>query len=596
MKKTFYVLALALSCSACGGGTNNEEPTKPSGGGEVTSVMHITSDLSWQIVSDKAMYAPGEKIRFEATVGTPDASTHVRYRNGSKVIEDTPLSATTWEWTAPAEDGQGYLVEVYRQRNDTTQQIVGTIGVDVSSDWHLYPRYGFVATFDKSKTNSVIANEMAYLNRCHINGVQFQDWHYKHHWPAPVDKQGNVLGSFTDIANRMNETSVIREYIRVQHSYGMKAIFYNLAFGALDDAKSDGVKEEWYMFKDANHSSKDSHVLPSSWKSDIFLTNPGNADWQAYIAQRNEEVYHNFDFDGYQIDQLGYRGDRYTYTGQKLNFNTAYASFINAMYKAHPAKDLIMNAVSSYCAQAILQTGHMALAYNETWADEAEYNNLYQIIKANRNYSSGKAQTVFAAYMDYNRDNCTFNIPGVLLTDAVMFAIGGAHLELGDHMLCREYFPYTGVRMSDALKEEIIHYYDFATAYENYLRPVEGDQEVTLTVTDEAKKISFNVWPPKVGKVTTFARQQNGRIVLHLLNFTSADCTSWRDIDGTMPTPRVVKNSRLSVAVTNEVKHVYLASPDYHGGALQELPFKQADGKVSFTVPALKYWDMLIFE
>ena len=596
MKKTFYVLALALACSACGDGTNNEEPTKPSGGGEVTSVMHITSDLSWQIVSDKAMYAPGEKIRFEATVGTPDASTHVRYRNGSKVIEDTPLSATTWEWTAPAEDGQGYLVEVYRQRNDTTQQIVGTIGVDVSSDWHLYPRYGFVATFDKSKTNSVIANEMAYLNRCHINGVQFQDWHYKHHWPAPVDKQGNVLGSFTDIANRMNETSVIREYIRVQHSYGMKAIFYNLAFGALDDAKSDGVKEEWYMFKDANHSSKDSHVLPSSWKSDIFLTNPGNTDWQAYIAQRNEEVYHNFDFDGYQIDQLGYRGDRYTYTGQKLNFNTAYASFINAMYKAHPAKDLIMNAVSSYCAQAILQTGHMALAYNETWADEAEYSNLYQIIKANRNYSSGKAQTVFAAYMDYNRDNCTFNIPGVLLTDAVMFAIGGAHLELGDHMLCREYFPYTGVRMSDALKEEIIHYYDFATAYENYLRPVEGDQEVTLTVTDEAKKISFNVWPPKVGKVTTFARQQNGRIVLHLLNFTSADCTSWRDIDGTMPTPRVVKNSRLSVAVTNEVKHVYLASPDYHGGALQELPFKQADGKVSFTVPTLKYWDMLIFE
>ena len=596
MKKTFYVLALALACSACGGGTNNEEPTKPSGGGEVTSVMHITSDLSWQIVSDKAMYAPGENIRFEATVGNPDASTHVRYRNGSKVIEDTPLSATTWEWTAPAEDGQGYLVEVYRQRNDTTQQIVGTIGVDVSSDWHLYPRYGFVATFDKSKTNSVIANEMAYLNRCHINGVQFQDWHYKHHWPAPVDKQGNVLGSFTDIANRMNETSVIREYIRVQHSYGMKAIFYNLAFGALDDAKSDGVKEEWYMFKDANHSSKDSHVLPSSWKSDIFLTNPGNADWQAYIAQRNEEVYHNFDFDGYQIDQLGYRGDRYTYTGQKLNFNTAYASFINAMYKAHPAKDLIMNAVSSYCAQAILQTGHMALAYNETWADEAEYSNLYQIIKANRNYSSGKAQTVFAAYMDYNRDNCTFNIPGVLLTDAVMFAIGGAHLELGDHMLCREYFPYTGVRMSDALKEEIIHYYDFATAYENYLRPVEGDQEVTLTVTDEAKKISFNVWPPKVGKVTTFARQQNGRIVLHLLNFTSADCTSWRDIDGTMPTPRVVKNSQLSVAVTNEVRHVYLASPDDHGGALQELPFKQADGKVSFTVPALKYWDMLIFE
>lgn len=592
---TIWALSLLLLSCRGAGGEEPQNPTKPDHG-EVTKVMTITSDLSWKLSSDKAMYAPGQTVRLRATVGTPDASTRVRYRKGTTIVADQPLSSAEWTWTAPMEDGCGYMVEVYRQRNDTMQQIVGTIGVDVSSDWHLYPRYGFVATFDKSKTNTVIANEMEYLNRCHINGVQFQDWHYKHHWPAPVDKGGNVLSSFTDIANRMNETSVIREYIRVQHGYGMKSIFYNLAFGALEDAKEDGVKEEWYMFKDMNHSSKDSHVLPSSWKSDIFLTNPGNEGWQAYIAQRNQEVYANFDFDGYQIDQLGYRGDRYTYKGQKLNFNTAYASFINAMYKAHPAKDLIMNAVSSYCSQAILQTGHMALAYNETWGDEADFSHLYNIVKANRTYSNGSAQTVFASYMDYNRDNCTFNIPGVLLTDAVMFAIGGAHLELGDHMLCREYFPYTGVRMSDALKEEIIRYYDFATAYENYLRPLEGDKELSLTVTDESKKVAFNVWPPKTGKVTSFARQQDGRIVLHLLNMLNADCTSWRDMDGTMPTPRVVKNCALSMVVSQSVKHVYVASPDYHGGALVELPFKQQNGKVSFTLPALKYWDMVVIE
>ena len=46
--------------------------------------------------------------------------------------------------------------------------------------------------------------------------------------------------------------------------------------------------------------------------------------------------------------------------------------------------------------------------------------------------------------MNYNKaDNRgEFNTPGVLLTDAVMFALGGSHLELGgDHMLCKEYFP-----------------------------------------------------------------------------------------------------------------------------------------------------------
>lgn len=48
---------------------------------------------------------------------------------------------------------------------------------------------------------------------------------------------------------------------------------------------------------------------PTVGKSNIYLLDPGNAEWQAYIAQRNDDVYANLDFDGYQIDQLGNRGD-----------------------------------------------------------------------------------------------------------------------------------------------------------------------------------------------------------------------------------------------------------------------------------------------
>ncbi len=64
---------------------------------------------------------------------------------------------------------------------------------------------------------------------------------------------------------------------------------------------------------------KDSHDLPSSWKSNIFLLNPTNTEWQAYIAQKNDDVYANLDFDGYQIDQLETWGDRYDYDGNKVN-------------------------------------------------------------------------------------------------------------------------------------------------------------------------------------------------------------------------------------------------------------------------------------
>ena len=42
----------------------------------------------------------------------------------------------------------GYLVDVYRTKENGTEVILGTIAVDVSSDWTRFPRYGFVATFE----------------------------------------------------------------------------------------------------------------------------------------------------------------------------------------------------------------------------------------------------------------------------------------------------------------------------------------------------------------------------------------------------------------------------------------------------------------
>ena len=87
-------------------------------------------------------------------------------------------------------------------------------------------------------------------------------------------------------------------------------------------------------------------------------------------------------------------------------------------------------------------------------------------------------KTVFAAYMNYDKAGSStgeFNTPGVLLTDAVIFALGGSHLELGDHMLCREYFPSTALQMNDVLKTAMIRYYDFMPAASGVRRAVEDE-------------------------------------------------------------------------------------------------------------------------
>lgn len=600
MKKIFYVAVVFLFCAACSKENDDNGGGGTGGGGEtggVTEVTPVTSNLTVNLATDKACYKPGETVSF--TAGALPAGAKIRYRTSNRVVTEQAASGNTWTWTAPATDYTGYLVDVYRTKEDGTEVILGTIAVDVSSDWTRFPRYGFVATFDASKKAAgVIEQEMAFLNRCHINGVQFQDWHNKHHWPLGGTR-GQLDEVYKDIANRDVYTEVVKKYISVQHALGMKSLFYNLCFGALDDAAADGVKEQWYIFKNTGRTDKDSHDLPSSWKSNIFLLDPANAEWQSYIAQRNDDVYAEFDFDGYQIDQLGNRGDRYDYNGNKVNLPKGYASFIESMKQKHPEKRLVMNAVSSYGASQIARTGKVDFLYNEVWGDEPDFKDLHTIIKANDQYSNHTLKTVFAAYMNYDKAGSStgeFNTPGILLTDAVMFALGGSHLELGDHMLCREYFPATALQMSDALKTAIIRYYDFMTAYQNLLRDksTQAETTVVLSCTDSSRNLSFNAWPPQKSAVTAYSKNVDGKQVVHLLNFLSADNLSWRDLNGTMPQPRLVTDIPLKLAVSGKVGKIWVASPDAHAGASLELAFEQKDGAVSFTLPSLKYWTMIV--
>lgn len=598
-----FLASLTIMAASCGSSVNDSpaEPVPvPGDSNSVTDVTTVSSNLTVDLSTDKACYKPGETVRFNASEVPAGAS--VRYRHGSKVISTEPMASRSWNWTAPTDDYRGYLVEIFTPgKGEKEEVILGTIAVDVSSDWTRFPRYGFVATFDASKlADGVIEEEMDFLNRCHINGVQFQDWHYKHHWPLPGTRD-NVLESYKDIANRDLSAAVVRKYIDVQHALGMKSIFYNLCFGALDDAAADGVKEEWYAFKNDRRGDKDMHNLPSDWKSSIYVLDPGNEEWQAYLAERNDEVYANFDFDGYQIDQLGDRGDLYDYDGNKINLPKGYASFIDAMKTRHPSKRLIMNAVSSFGASQIASTGNMDFCYNEVWNDEPDFADLHAIIKANDAYSGNTLRTVFAAYMNYDKAGRTsgeFNTPGILMADAVMMALGGSHLELGDHMLSREYFPASPLAMDAELSEAMIRYYDFMTAYENFLRDVstQGEFEADLKCADASKRIDINAWPPKQGGLTTYSKNVGNAKVIHLLNFRNIDNLSWRDLNGERTAPRLTLNTPLTLTHQGKAAKVWTASPDYHGGAVQELPFTQEGDKLTFTLPALKYWSMIVIE
>jgi dextranase len=599
--------------------TTNTRPIAP----KLASGANIKlPKLRYSIETDRCCYKPGETVTLTIS-SIPPSSSRIRYRFLGDIIADTLFTSRTWTWQAPLEDFRGYMVEVYHPGEDT-DDICATIAIDVSSDWTRFPRYGFVATFGSDKTQSKTKTEMKWLNRCHINGVQFQDWHYRHDWPLGGTREGGLWSTYKDIANRTIYTSAVKNYIKAQHDRGMKSIFYNLCYGVLDGWEELGIKPEWFVFKDKNHTTKDKHDLPDSWKSDIYLVNPANEEWQAYLAERNDEVYSFLDFDGYQIDQLGGRGTVYDYGGNSLNLRDGFGPFINYMKNRHPDKRLIMNAVGQWGVSQIAGTGKVDFLYSEVWGNQqgnsltsgkGRFSNIKAVIDENLE-KNPTLRSVLAAYMNYLTDDKDFNTPGVVMADAVMFALGGSHLELGgDHMLCSEYFPSNDMKWHSQIEDWMTRYYDFLTAYENLLR----DSWTEKTgVTASCSDVTINTWEPKANQVTMLAREVNGRQVIHLLNFTQEDgATSlsslgeteganymlcWHDNMAIRPWPKHFDN--LSIRLTGmkgmgKVRRIWVASPDYCGGAMQELTdyrYLSTTGTITLTLPFLQFWTMIVVE
>lgn len=555
-------------------------------------IVYGETYYSINLNTDKASYKPNEVVTFSLKE-KPSGNLIVRYSHLGKTISEENLVSTTWSWTPPSEDYKGYMVDIY-EVVDGKEKIHQSIAVDVSSDWKKFPRYGFLSSYGKLSSLEIQKN-IDILNRYHINGVQFYDWMYDHQRPLAGTAE-NPADSWLDLIGRTNYLSTVRAYIDAIHSKGMKAMFYNLAFGALSNAASDGVKDEWYLYKDKNHNAKDFHKLDAPFRSSIYLTNPANTEWQKYLADRNKDVYQVLNFDGYHIDQLGDRGTVYDYNGSQVQLKDTYKQFIAAMKQANPDKRLVMNAVSQYGQQESIAQSDVDFLYTEIWDEAKTFEQLAKVITDNNTYSKNTKSTVLAAYMNYGRSNNTgyINTPGILLANAVIFSFGGAHLELGEHYLTNEYFPNSNLQMKTAMQKALTHYYDFLVAYQNLLR--DGGVFSTINVQSADGNLSFQSWSPLQGNVAVVGKSFTDRDVIHLINFTNASSMNWRDTDGTQVEPTLRSDIEIEITLTKPVSKIWMASPDYNSGVASNLEFTQVGNQVTVKLPSLKYWDMLVVE
>lgn len=575
-----------------------------------TSTRVINSGkLISEVYTDKARYNPKDKVNVKVELNNKlnknykgSLEIYFKHLNNIALKKKVEVSLGSKEkktvdisWNAPSEDYKGYLVEVYVSHGIKVDDNKNT-AVDISSDWTKFPRYGYIAEYPEQSKEET-EGKIDWINKFHIDGLQFYDWQNKHQKPLPGDSN-SIPKSWKDIANRDIYFQTVKDYIDIAHSKNMKAANYNLIYGAYTDYEKYGIKPEWGIYKDANHSVQDVHSLPSGWASSLAVFNPANSEWQNYIYKAEAEANKALKFDVFHMDTLGSRGQTFDYYGKEVNLPDTYTEFINKA-KKELGTYTVFNTVNRYGLEQVAKS-EVDFLYSELWpSDYQSYYSFKETIDKGYELTGGKKNTVIAAYINYGRASTPgeFNEHSVRLTDAAIFAAGGAHIELGDTgMLAREYFPNKNLTMSKPLVAAMRNYYDFLVAYENLLR--DG-------LTDNKNKIELNgINTSSNGKqdtVWTYSKEKKGFEVIQMINLLGMRRPAWRDDGANYNAPTAKKDLKLNYIVKKgKIKGVYLASPDLNGGKAVKLEYSaksEEDGThLQINIPELQYWDMVYIE
>lgn len=558
---------------------------------------------------NKAMYPPGAVVVCAVdslpagTVQTRLTLDHLRQSilSLAQIVCD---EHDTFTFTLPQNDFTGYLLRVDALNEQGSVLASAYTAVDCSSSWTRFPRYGYVWDFT-SGTDA--EGKLAQLNRYHLNGLQFYDWQYRHHLPVAPDTM-----AWTDWSGRAIDGTVLRRYLAQAHRLGMVCMAYNMVYAANMTYTEDGsgVQAAWRLVKadGADFTCDMDAALGNVGVLQYFnLLNP---QWQRYIFERELEVFNTFAFDGWHGDTIGENGRMTTARGEPLGFEAegkpiftvmdSYTTFLNAAKRAIGTQYLAFNPVGAQGIENV-NVSDVDVLYTEFWPWDADsdgvpydrYVMLHKAILKAMEQSGGKSLIV-AAYVNYRNPAAHFNPPAVRLLDSVVFATGGARIELGngDGMLSDEYFPADCNKRMDAdLQSAVQRLYDFSVAYENLLR--DGQSPVKRIIEVVGYPVSTD------GRANTlwgFAKADAAREVYHLINLIGTD-DGWRDTEQTKAEPEYLSHLQVKLYTRFPAKTVCVASPDQVDLSAEELAFTRgtdAQGAyIALTLPSLAYWNMI---
>lgn len=562
-------------------------------------------DNRLQITPNKGQYRPGEEVILHLRLNV-EHHVPLAYQWGLFDLEcPIRFGEGTFEVGATGEQVSRILISDLSTHSGaygvfvTTTDGNGSIheaetAFDVAAHWNEAPRYGFLSDFSPGEGDD--SSDIDFLNRHHINVVQFYDWMYRHDQLVPDSDE------FIDPLGRSTSLKVVREKIAGLQKHGIASMAYAAIYASLRDYLDKYPEQGLYRNDGEPYSLANFFYI-----MDISV----DSEWTEHIIREFLKVI-DLGFSGLHLDQYGFPKKairKVNGYSEVVSLKDLYPPFINRTRKAVAQKSpdigLIFNNVSNYPIHTTAAADQDVM-YIEVWDPMLHLRDVKSLIDRARELSN--KQVILAAYLP------TFHPErpiaqeeaeiGAQITMATIFASGGYHLLLGEHenVLSEAYYPKYG-KISDVFKVTLGHYYDFIVMYRNLLYDLQledismtftGGINTEVTLSNEEAVFTPN---QQLNSVWTIVKEKPGYLIIHAINLCGLDNDIWDK--GKKNTPKVITDIEIKVEVLEEIEGVYWTSPD--GTSIQanqlEYDWVQRDEYnglyIRFTLPSLTYWSMV---
>lgn len=449
-------------------------------------------------------------------------------------------------------------------------------------------RYGFLSDFEAADADN---GAIQWLNKCHINLVQYYDWSYRH----------DALVTQEDFYYDMMGKPIFRKTVTDKIADCTAHAMHAVAYGAVYAASKPFFQEHpsWALY---NSCQK-----PFVFIDVFYIMNPAkDSPWRAHLIAEYRKAMCEMGFSGIHMDTYGFPKTAYSHLDSEpklVRLDEVLASLIEDCGEQLPnCAYLIFNNVGAWPTYATASAPQDAV-YIEVWPPYERYSHIAQIIGEARQLAGSGKPIILAAYLSpFRTEPRDKAMNAARLLTAAIVSNGAYHLLTGENraVLTQGYYSdYTRLHSEEAAV--LRRYYDFLVRYlELFYDPDLKTVSMTHQCWDnyEYQCLSQRVSAyGEAGRLWLIIREKDTRKCLHFVNLCGCTDENWNK---GKDTPIFQKDISIRVQIDRAVSGIFTASPDDDSMQAQALPYRICENEkgqfVDFVLPSVKFWTAVWLE